>query len=151
MDEDGAGALGEGQGLAQRVLHAAAVQDDLRPVTARRLHLGQRRTRGHDHGGRAASSSAAKATPWAWLPALAATTPRARSASDSLAIRKSAPRTLNDPVRCRFSHFRKTGPPISLRQHPRVQHRRRGDHVPQDLARGDHVIRGRYLGNHRHG
>ena len=59
----------------------------------------------------APSSPAAKATPCAWLPALAATTPRARSASDSRAILVYAPRTLNDPVRCRFSHFRKTGPP----------------------------------------
>jgi hypothetical protein len=42
-------------------------------------------------------------------------------------------------------------PADQLRENPRVQHRRRGDHVPQDLARGDHVIRGRYLGNHRHG
>jgi hypothetical protein len=32
------------------------------------------------------SRLAANATPWAWLPALAATTPRARSASESLAI-----------------------------------------------------------------
>ena len=32
------------------------------------------------------SRPAANATPWAWLPALAATTPRARSASESLAI-----------------------------------------------------------------
>ena len=38
--------------------------------------------------------------------ALAATTPRARSASESLAILLYAPRTLNDPVRCRFSHLR---------------------------------------------
>ena len=57
------------------------------------------------------SSPAANATPWAWLPALAATTPRARSASESLAILLYAPRTLNDPVRCRFSHLRNTGPP----------------------------------------
>src|SRR6516165_8522633 len=56
------------------------------------------------------SRPAANATPWAWLPALAATTPRARSASDSLAILAYAPRTLNDPVRCRFSHLRYTGP-----------------------------------------
>src|SRR5262245_4195787 len=53
---------------------------------------------------------AANATPWAWLPALAATTPRARSASESREILLKAPRTLNEPVRCRFSHFRKTGP-----------------------------------------
>src|SRR6516164_8523163 len=57
------------------------------------------------------SSAAAKATPCAWLPALAATTPRARSAAVSLLIRTYAPRALNDPVRCRFSHFRYTGPP----------------------------------------
>ncbi len=31
-------------------------------------------------------------------------------AAESLAILKYAPRTLNDPVRCRFSHFMKTGP-----------------------------------------
>src|SRR5271156_1894026 len=56
------------------------------------------------------SRAAANATPWAWLPALAATTPRARGAWESLAIRWYAPRPLNEPVRCRFSHFRYTGP-----------------------------------------
>src|SRR5829696_4183271 len=57
------------------------------------------------------SSCAASATPCAWLPALAATTPRSRSAADSRAIRVYAPRILNEPVRCRFSHLRWTGPP----------------------------------------
>src|SRR5215472_7893016 len=57
------------------------------------------------------SAAAAKATPCAWLPALAATTPALRSAWVSLLIRTYAPRALNDPVRCRFSHFRYTGPP----------------------------------------
>ena len=57
------------------------------------------------------SSCAASATPCAWLPALAATTPSARSPADNRAIRLYAPRILNDPVRCRFSHFRYTGPP----------------------------------------
>ncbi len=33
------------------------------------------------------SAEAARATPWAWLPALAATTPRARSESVSRAMR----------------------------------------------------------------
>src|ERR1700690_3448501 len=56
------------------------------------------------------SRPAANATPCAWLPALAATKPRARSASLGRAIRLYAPRTLNDPVRWRFSHLRKTGP-----------------------------------------
>src|SRR5215472_14030674 len=59
---------------------------------------------------RAPSVAAANATPCAWLPALAATTPRSRSASVSLLIRTYAPRGLNEPVRCRFSHFRNTGP-----------------------------------------
>ncbi len=54
----------------------------------------------------APSSPAANATPCAWFPALAATTPRARSASDIRAILVYAPRTLNDPVRWRFSHLR---------------------------------------------
>ena len=39
---------------------------------------------------------AASATPWAWLPADAATTPRAASASSSRTIRLYAPRTLNE-------------------------------------------------------
>jgi hypothetical protein len=52
------------------------------------------------------SRPAASATPWAWLPALAATTPRARSSGDSREIRVYAPRTLYDPARCWFSHFR---------------------------------------------
>ena len=59
------------------------------------------------------SSDAASATPWALLPALAATTPRSRSAGLSPAIRTYAPRSLNDPVRWRFSHLSSTGPPTS--------------------------------------
>src|SRR4051794_37279302 len=59
----------------------------------------------------APSIRAASATPWAWLPALAATTPRARSAPVSREIRVYAPRNLNEPVCCRFSHFSQTGPP----------------------------------------
>src|SRR5690606_23903947 len=53
----------------------------------------------------------ARATPWAWLPADAAMTPRAFSSAVSEWILVSAPRTLNDPARCRFSAFRKTGSP----------------------------------------
>ena len=52
------------------------------------------------------SSRAAYATPCAWFPAEAATTPRARSDSLSAASRWYAPRSLYEPVRCRFSHFR---------------------------------------------
>ena len=59
----------------------------------------------------APTSPAASATPWAWLPALAATTPRARSSAERREIRTYAPRTLYDPARCRFSHLSQTGPP----------------------------------------
>ncbi len=60
---------------------------------------------------------AASATPCAWLPADAATTPRARSSSVSRESRTNAPRILNDPVRWRFSHFSSTGPPTSVSSH----------------------------------
>src|SRR5207245_2697714 len=53
---------------------------------------------------------AAYATAWAWLPALPQTTPVAQP-SPSEAILASAPRSLNDPVRCRFSAFRTTVDP----------------------------------------
>ncbi len=49
------------------------------------------------------SSRAAQATAWPWLPALAATTPAARSSSPSVDSLLTAPRILNEPVRCRFS------------------------------------------------
>ena len=51
------------------------------------------------------ASRAAHATAWPWLPALAATTPAARSSSLSVAIVLTAPRILNAPVRWRFSAF----------------------------------------------
>src|SRR5215212_8865767 len=63
------------------------------------------------------SACAARATPWAWLPADAATTPRAFSSSERRDIRVYAPRTLKDPVRWRFSHLRKTGLPVSAESH----------------------------------
>src|SRR2546425_5227421 len=49
---------------------------------------------------------ALRATAWAWLPALAATTPRFRSSGVSSANLLAAPRSLNDPVRCRFSSLK---------------------------------------------
>ena len=45
------------------------------------------------------SIRAARATPCAWLPADAATTPRARSESESRESRTNAPRILKEPVR----------------------------------------------------
>jgi hypothetical protein len=46
------------------------------------------------------------------LPALAATTPQARSASLIVSSLLTAPRTLNDPVRWRFSAFSQTRRPV---------------------------------------
>src|SRR5262245_23837912 len=51
------------------------------------------------------------ATAWAWLPALAATTPPLSSGSERCAIRLLAPRILNDPARCRHSALSDTGAP----------------------------------------
>src|SRR5262245_16305767 len=59
------------------------------------------------------ASRAAHATACPWLPALAATTPAARSASPSVEILLNAPRILNEPVRCRFSAFSDTSRPAS--------------------------------------
>jgi len=63
---------------------------------------------------RTPASRAAHATAWPWLPALAATTPARLSASESVAILLTAPRILNEPVRCRFSAFSATSRPMSL-------------------------------------
>src|SRR4029453_3653330 len=52
------------------------------------------------------AARAAQATACPWLPALAATTPAARSCGVSAEIRLKAPRTLNPPRRCGF-------PPLS--------------------------------------
>jgi hypothetical protein len=46
------------------------------------------------------------------LPALAATTPAARSASESIAMQLPAPRILKDPVRWRFSALSQTSRPV---------------------------------------
>lgn len=62
---------------------------------------------------RTPSRDEASATPCAWFPADAATTPAARSSGRSPEMRTYAPRSLNEPVRCRFSHFRWTGAPTS--------------------------------------
>src|SRR3954452_25102112 len=62
---------------------------------------------------RAPTSRAAHATAWPWLPALAATTPAARCSAVSAEMRLYAPRTLNEPVRWRFSAFSCTSRPAS--------------------------------------
>src|ERR1035437_5922345 len=54
---------------------------------------------------------AAYATAWAWLPALPVTTPASQS-SPSAASLASAPRSLNEPVRWRFSALSATVTPV---------------------------------------
>src|SRR3954451_8633575 len=54
---------------------------------------------------------AAAASACAWLPALAATTPFAQPSSPSAASLLATPRTLKEPVRCRFSALSTTVPP----------------------------------------
>src|SRR5690349_23772022 len=61
----------------------------------------------------APTSRAAHATAWPWFPALAATTPAARSSAVSVEIRLYAPRILNEPVRWRFSALSCTSRPAS--------------------------------------
>ncbi len=61
---------------------------------------------------------APRETAWAWLPALAATTPTSSSASVRAAIRLRAPRILNDPARCRFSALSATFAPTRLEISP---------------------------------
>ena len=56
-------------------------------------------------------AAAAAASACAWLPAEAATTPRAQPSSPSVASLLATPRTLKDPVRWRFSAFSATVPP----------------------------------------
>ena len=61
---------------------------------------------------------AAYATAWAWFPALPVTTPPPH-ASPSAASLDSAPRSLNEPVRCRFSALNATVAParsLSVRE-----------------------------------
>ena len=67
-------------------------------------------------------SLAARATPWAWFPEEKATTPRRRWSSSSCRSAFIAPRILNDPARCRFSHFRRTSTPI-LSERERLERR----------------------------
>src|SRR4051794_13740506 len=56
---------------------------------------------------------AAAASACAWLPADAATTPRAQPCSPSAASLADTPRTLNEPLRCRFSALNAIVPPAS--------------------------------------
>src|SRR2546427_9188280 len=57
------------------------------------------------------SSRAARAMAWAWLPEENATTPALRCAGLKRDRALKAPRNLKAPMRCRFSHLRKTRAP----------------------------------------
>jgi hypothetical protein len=57
--------------------------------------------------------AAAMATACAWLPEENATTPRARSASEIEKMKFAAPRILNAPPRCKFSHLKNASTPAS--------------------------------------
>ncbi len=59
------------------------------------------------------SREAWRATAWAWLPADMATTPARRSASVSSARRFAAPRSLKEPMACRFSSLSVTCAPVA--------------------------------------
>src|SRR5215208_5825865 len=54
---------------------------------------------------------AAAASAWPWLPADAATTPLRQPSSPSESSLAATPRTLKEPVRCRFSALSETTPP----------------------------------------
>src|SRR5579871_4566057 len=67
------------------------------------------------------SSRAAHATACPWLPALAAMTPAAVCSGVKVVMQLTAPRILNDPVRWRFSAFRKQVRPVSRRSDSDVE------------------------------
>ena len=103
------------------------------PRAASALAIGASAGTNTSHG--TPRAAAAAASPWAWLPAEAATTPCAQPASPSAASLAAAPRTLNEPVRWRFSAFSTHGAAGALGDRARRQHRRApGDAL--DLRRG---------------
>ncbi len=91
---------------------------------------------------------AASATAQAWLPALPATTPRS-AAAPSAASFAVAPRTLNEPVRCRLSAFSTTSPAGSARRASRsrapacgARRARRAGATRAMSLRGDRAVGG---------
>ena len=115
MDEGGAGLLRVLERGRERVLERRAHELDLRAVVLRRLDLRHRRVLRHEDGR---------------LDARLARRPRDRLAvvagarrddagsaarrPVSVAILLTAPRILNEPVRCRFSAFSATSRPMSF-------------------------------------
>jgi hypothetical protein len=112
-DERRARLPGEPLGGLEGLVEDLALQHDLGAIAAGGLQLGRATPSGMKIVALIPSSRAASATPCAWLPAEAATTPWARSSSVSESSFVYAPRTLYAPVRCRFSHLRNTSWPSS--------------------------------------
>ena len=106
VDQCGTGLLGIRRRLDERLVDGVAGDVDVGAVRPGGLELRQRRARGHATVAVVPAKLAASATPCAWLPALAATTPWRRCSSVSREMRGYAPRILNEPARCRFSHLR---------------------------------------------
>ena len=56
---------------------------------------------------------AAAATAWPWLPEEWVTTPRSAWAEESCSTKLVAPRILNAPTFCRFSHLKNNRAPLA--------------------------------------
>ena len=83
VDEDQLPAAHDAHRLGIGVVVRVALEHDRGPERGDRVDLDLRRRHGHhDRRLGAAGAAAASATPWAWLPADAATTPRRSSAAE---------------------------------------------------------------------
>ena len=138
VDEHRAGPLGEGQGLGDGVLHAAAVQDDLRPVTPGGLYLGQRRASGHEHGGGAAEPPGGERHPLRVVARAGR-----HDAAGPFGLREAGdpvvgPADLERPRPLQVLALEEHRPGHGLGQHAGVEQGRVRDHILDQLAgRGD--------------
>jgi len=105
MDE---GAVHGGMGAVAEGLPALVVGsfDNLAAETADGVELGLRGGFDHEDFAGTAARRAARATPWAALPALTVQTPRRRWSSGRRRTAFQAPRILKEPMGCRFSNLR---------------------------------------------
>ena len=83
---------------------------------------------------------AASATACAWLPDEYATTPARRCSGVNRDRALSAPRNLNAPTRCRFSHLNSTWAPTSASTRDERQHRRAVGVARDPGGRGPDVL-----------
>ena len=99
-------------GGVHALVDRAAADVDRRALPARRLDLGDRRVVGDEHLARHAAQLRGRgAAPGRGCRRRRATTPLRQPSSPSAASLAATPRTLNEPVRCRFSAFSTTSPP----------------------------------------